>query len=110
MDDDFNVKVADFRLTGPAQPSLSHVSTRAQGTSGHLDPEYYLNYQLNDKSDMYSYGVVLPELLTSQKAIDLSCGEDDVNLAVFVNQKAKDRNLIELVDRKLLGKELSAEI
>ncbi|KAF6134321.1 hypothetical protein GIB67_005713 [Kingdonia uniflora] len=68
-----------------ALPGLSHVSTCAQGTVGYLDPEYFRNYQLTDKSDIYSYGVVLLELLTSQKAIDFQRDQDDVNLAVLLS-------------------------
>ncbi|KAI9122404.1 hypothetical protein K1719_007093 [Acacia pycnantha] len=102
LDDEFNTKVADFGLSRLANPGLSHVSTCAQGTLGYLDPEYYRNYQLTDKSDVYSYGVVLLELLTSQKAIDFSREQDDVNLAVFVSQHASNGSIMELVDQRLL--------
>ncbi|XP_028789951.1 wall-associated receptor kinase-like 20 [Neltuma alba] len=102
LDDEFNAKVADFGLSRLANPGLSHVSTCAQGTLGYLDPEYYRNYQLTDKSDVYSYGVVLLELLTSQKAIDFSREQDDVNLAIFVSQRASNGSIMELVDQRLL--------
>ncbi|KAG2686428.1 hypothetical protein I3760_09G005300 [Carya illinoinensis] len=105
LDDDFNAKVADFGLSRLADPGLSHVSTCAQGTLGYLDPEYYRNYQLTDKSDVYSYGVVLLELLTSQKAIDFSRDQDDVNLATYVGQRANTGASMEVVDQRLLGKE-----
>ncbi|XP_050227707.1 wall-associated receptor kinase-like 20 [Mercurialis annua] len=105
LDDDFNAKVADFGLSRLALPGLSHVSTCAQGTLGYLDPEYYRNYQLTDKSDVYSYGVVLLELMTSQKAIDFSRNQDDVNLAIYASQKAT--NIIEVVDQLLLDKNSS---
>ncbi|KAA8518655.1 hypothetical protein F0562_016129 [Nyssa sinensis] len=105
LDDDFNVKVADFGLSRLACPGLSHVSTCAQGTLGYLDPEYYRNYQLTDKSDVYSYGVVLLELLTSQKAIDFSRDQDDVNLAIYVSQRDANGSIMEVVDQRLLGEE-----
>ncbi|CAJ1889937.1 unnamed protein product [Sphenostylis stenocarpa] len=105
LDDDFNAKVSDFGLSRLASPGLSHVSTCAQGTLGYLDPEYYRNYQLTDKSDVYSYGVVLLELLTSQKAIDFNRDEDDVNLAIHVNQHTSNGTIMELVDQRLLSVE-----
>ncbi|KAK2965368.1 hypothetical protein RJ640_024110 [Escallonia rubra] len=108
LDDDLNAKVADFGLSRLASPGLSHVSTCAQGTLGYLDPEYYRNYQLTDKSDVYSYGVVLLEVLTSQKAIDFSREEDDVNLAIYVSQRAKNGLIMEVMDQRLLGGEPSA--
>lgn len=110
LDDDFNVKVADFGLSRLARPGLSHISTCAQGTLGYLDPEYYRNYQLTDKSDVYSYGVVLLELVTSQKAIDFSRNEDDVNLVVYVSQRANGGSIMEVVDRDLFGEETPAKV
>uniref|UniRef100_A0A6N2K715 Protein kinase domain-containing protein n=1 Tax=Salix viminalis TaxID=40686 RepID=A0A6N2K715_SALVM len=110
LDEEFNAKVSDFGLSRLARPGLSHVSTCAQGTLGYLDPEYYRNYQLTDKSDVYSYGVVLLELLTSQKAIDFSRDQDDVNLAIYVSQAAKNGAIMEVVDRRLIGAEPSGDV
>ncbi|KAK7337158.1 hypothetical protein VNO77_17719 [Canavalia gladiata] len=109
LDDEFNAKVSDFGLSRLANPGLSHVSTCAQGTLGYLDPEYYRNYQLTDKSDVYSYGVVLLELLTSQKAIDFNRDQDDVNLAIHVSQHASNGTIMEVVDQRLLSLEHSAD-
>lgn len=109
LDDEFNSKVSDFGISRLASPGLSHVSTCAQGTLGYLDPEYYRNYQLTDKSDVYSYGVVLLELLTSQKAIDFSRDEDDVNLAIYVSQRVSNGAVMEVVDQQLLCKEPSSK-
>ena len=109
LDDGFNAKVADFGLSRLAHPGLSHVSTCAQGTLGYLDPEYYRNYQLTDKSDVYSYGVVLLELMTSQKAIDFSRDQDDVNLATYVIQRVNNGAGMEVVDHRLLGKDFPGD-
>lgn len=102
LDKSLNARVADFGLSRLAEPDLSHVSTCAQGTLGYLDPEYYRNYQLTDKSDVYSFGVVLLELVTSQKAIDFSRSQDDVNLAVMVQIKEEQERIDEVLDPKLV--------
>ncbi|KAI5077370.1 hypothetical protein GOP47_0007194 [Adiantum capillus-veneris] len=94
-------RVCDFGLSRLAEPDATHISTCAQGTLGYLDPEYFRKLQLTDKSDVYSFGVVLFELATSKKAIDLSRGQDDVNLAVLVAERAEAGCLMELADRRL---------
>ncbi|XP_071700626.1 wall-associated receptor kinase-like 20 [Rutidosis leptorrhynchoides] len=108
LDDEYNAKVSDFGLSRLAKPGLSHVSTCAQGTLGYLDPEYYRNYQLTDKSDVYSFGVVLLEILTTKRAIDFAREEDDVNLAVYVAQRAD--SVMEVVDPRLVENEASGQV
>nr|XP_043634613.1 wall-associated receptor kinase-like 20 [Erigeron canadensis] len=108
LDDDYNAKVADFGISRLARPGLSHVSTCAQGTLGYLDPEYYKNYQLTDKSDVYSYGIVLLEIVTTKRAIDFEREENDVNLAVYVAQRAD--TITKVVDRRLVGEEPSCQV
>ncbi|XP_010504162.1 PREDICTED: wall-associated receptor kinase-like 15 [Camelina sativa] len=103
LDENLDVKVADFGLSRLGLSDVSHVTTCAQGTLGYLDPEYYLNFQLTDKSDVYSFGVVLFELLTCKKAIDFNRDEEDVNLVVFVRKVLKEGRLMDVID-PVIGK------
>ncbi|THG12992.1 hypothetical protein TEA_006973 [Camellia sinensis var. sinensis] len=65
LDNNFCVKVADFGLSRLFPTHVTHVSTAPQGTPGYVDPEYHRCYQLTDKSNVYSFGVVLIELISS---------------------------------------------
>jgi hypothetical protein len=70
LDATWTAKVSDFGLSqmGPADED-SHLSLRAAGTVGYMDPEYYRLAQLTTKSDVYSFGVLLLEMLSGYKAI-----------------------------------------
>ncbi|XP_061351333.1 probable LRR receptor-like serine/threonine-protein kinase At1g67720 isoform X2 [Gastrolobium bilobum] len=69
LDKDMRAKVSDFGLSKLAIDGVSHVSSIVRGTVGYLDPEYYISQQLTDKSDIYSFGVILLELISGQEAI-----------------------------------------
>ncbi|XP_057977166.1 putative leucine-rich repeat receptor-like protein kinase At2g19210 [Malania oleifera] len=70
LNDEFHAKLADFGLSKVFQAEGdSHVSTRVIGTPGYLDPEYYVSNRLNEKSDVFSFGVVLLEIITGRTAL-----------------------------------------
>ncbi|KAE9600309.1 hypothetical protein Lal_00045952 [Lupinus albus] len=70
LDFKFEAKVADFGLAKIASEVNTHVSTRVMGTFGYLAPEYASTGKLTDKSDVFSYGVMLLELITGRRPVD----------------------------------------
>ncbi|KAL0697572.1 hypothetical protein Bca4012_053694 [Brassica carinata] len=64
--------VADFGLARLNDTAQSHISTRVMGTFGYLAPEYASSGKLTDRSDVFSFGVVLLELITGRKPVDTS--------------------------------------
>ncbi|XP_047152385.1 proline-rich receptor-like protein kinase PERK15 [Vigna umbellata] len=70
IDDSFEAKVADFGLAKFSSDTETHVSTRVMGTFGYMAPEYAASGKLTEKSDVFSFGVVLLELITGRKPVD----------------------------------------
>lgn len=70
LDHEYKPKLSDFGLAkfGPSG-DMSHVSTRVMGTQGYCAPEYANTGKLTLKSDIYSLGVVMLELITGRKAL-----------------------------------------
>ncbi|KAI4317037.1 hypothetical protein L6164_024949 [Bauhinia variegata] len=83
----------------------THVSTRVMGTYGYCAPEYAMSGKLTLKSDIYSFGVVLLELITGRRAIDVSRRPGEQNLVSWSRQFLKDRRkFVQMVDPLLQGR------
>ncbi|KAJ7568683.1 hypothetical protein O6H91_01G044000 [Diphasiastrum complanatum] len=84
LEDDCTPRVSDFGLAKFASSEAgNHVSTRVMGTFGYVAPEYAMTGHLLVKSDVYSYGVVLLELLSGRRPVDMSKLPGQENLVTW---------------------------
>ncbi|CAI0540832.1 unnamed protein product [Linum tenue] len=105
LDEGFEARVSDFgmaRLSNPLDTHLS-VSTLA-GTPGYVPPEYYQSFRCTTKGDVYSYGVILLELLSGKKPIDPTEFGDDNNLVGWAKQLGREGRRYEILDSELILK------
>ncbi|KNA20627.1 hypothetical protein SOVF_050670 [Spinacia oleracea] len=101
IDTDFNAKVSDFGLAKLLDSGESHITTRVMGTFGYVAPEYANSGLLNEKSDIYSFGVLLLEAITARDPVDYSRPANEVNLVEWLKIMVGTRRAEEVVDPNL---------
>lgn len=103
LDKDLTPKISDFGLAKLIPPNATHVSTRVAGTIGYLAPEYAIRGQATRKSDVYSYGVLLIEIVTGRCNTNSRLPIDEQYLLERAWQLYERKELVLLVDTSLDG-------
>ncbi|OVA04009.1 Protein kinase domain [Macleaya cordata] len=104
LEHDFTPKVSDFGLARTAiDDGNKHISTHIMGTFGYVAPEYAMTGHLLVKSDVYSYGVVLLELLTGRKPVDMSRPQGQENLVTWARPLLGSKQGLEMIVDPSLG-------
>jgi len=100
-DKEFKAYVADFGLSRLILPNKTHVTTELVGTLGYIPPEYGQGWVATLRGDMYSFGVVLLELLTGQRPVPISFASKE--LVQWIWEMRSKGKQIEVLDPALRG-------
>ncbi|RDX60453.1 L-type lectin-domain containing receptor kinase IX.1, partial [Mucuna pruriens] len=103
LDSSFSAKLGDFGLARLVDHEKGSQTTTLAGTMGYIAPEYFTIGKARKESDIYSFGVVLLELASGRKPIDLKANEGQITIFEWVWELYRLGKLLEVVDQKLGG-------
>ncbi|XP_028755800.1 probable receptor-like protein kinase At5g20050 isoform X2 [Neltuma alba] len=108
LDENFKAIVADLGLSKLMGKDESQVMTTVRGTRGYLAPEWLLEHGVSEKTDIYSYGMVLLEIVGGRRNVCLIQDPRDKEKKKWeyfpriVNEKVRENKLMEIVDERLM--------
>ncbi|MED6198747.1 hypothetical protein PIB30_069509 [Stylosanthes scabra] len=101
LDDKFHPKIGDFGLARFFPEDQAYLSTQFAGTLGYTAPEYAIRGELSEKADIYSFGVLLLEIICCRKNTDLTLPSGMQYLPEYAWKLYENSKTMELVDPKL---------
>lgn len=101
LDKQWHPKVSDFGLAKLLGSEMSYVTTRVMGTFGYVAPEYASTGMLNERSDVYSFGILIMEIVTGRSPVDYSRPQGEVNLVDWLKTMVTNRNADGVLDPKI---------
>ncbi|KAI3879994.1 hypothetical protein MKX03_020402 [Papaver bracteatum] len=100
LDDSFTARISDFGLAKLLMTNQTRTLTGIRGTRGYVAPEWFRNVPISAKVDVYSFGVMLLEIICCRKGLELDLGEEDkkIILTDWAYECFKQGKLQDLVD------------
>ncbi|KAF8018606.1 hypothetical protein BT93_H3487 [Corymbia citriodora subsp. variegata] len=84
IDENMQAKISDFGLSKLLKPDQTNTTTGIRGTKGYVAPEWHKNLPVTVKADIYSFGVVLLEIICGRRSVDWSLPEEEAILEEWV--------------------------
>lgn len=103
LDSNFDPLVADFGFAKLIPEGVSHMTTRVKGTLGYLAPEYAMWGKVSESCDVYSFGILLLEIVTGRKPIEKLPGGIKRTITEWAEPHISRGRFKDLVDPKLRG-------
>ena len=101
---EFQVKVADFGFAKLIPDGVTHLTTRVKGTLGYLAPEYAMWGKVTESCDVYSFGILLLEIISARKPIEKLPGGVKRDIVQWVTPYVNKGLFNNIADAKLKGK------
>ncbi|KAK1262727.1 LRR receptor-like serine/threonine-protein kinase FEI 1 [Acorus gramineus] len=103
LDGNLEARVSDFGLAKLLEDEESHITTVVAGTFGYLAPEYMQSGRATEKTDVYSFGVLVLEVISGKRTTDSSYIEKGLNIVGMLNLLAKENRQREMIDQLCEG-------
>ncbi|XWS21872.1 hypothetical protein CRYUN_Cryun30bG0092900 [Craigia yunnanensis] len=111
LDENYNAKVSDFGLAKLVNPKdhRYRTLTSVRGTRGYLAPEWLANLPITSKSDVYSYGMVLLEIVSGRRNFEVSADTNRKKFSLWAYEEFERGNVKEIVDKRLVDQDVDME-
>ncbi|PPS19166.1 hypothetical protein GOBAR_AA01401 [Gossypium barbadense] len=110
LDDKWVPKIADFGMARLFPEDQTHVNTRVAGTNGYMAPEYVMNGRLSVKADVFSFGVVVLELVSGQRNSSFNLDVDAHSLLEWAYKLYKKGKSLEFMDPVLASSAVPEQV
>ena len=104
LDSDFQPKVADFGFAKLIPDGITHLTTRVKGTIGYMAPEYAMWGRVSESCDVYSFGILLLEIISGKKPVEKLPGGVKRDIVQWVTPYVQKGGFNHIADPRLKGK------